>query len=94
MPQVFNLKLQFSLAINTILWRIVLAIIKILEPVNKDISTSTSVVAEYDMNENFFSIWSYKEGDVCKTEGVKQNMQFDKEIARQLRDALNVFLKE
>ena len=65
-----------------------------LDRIHKDIRVTTSIVADYDMDDQFFSIWSYKQGDLDRTEGVKQNMQFDKEIARKLRDALNQFLQE
>ena len=65
-----------------------------LDRIHKDIHVNSSIVADYDMDDQFFSIWSYKQGDLDRTEGVKQNMQFDKEMARELRDALDQFLME
>lgn len=65
-----------------------------LDRIHKDSRVKSLIVADYDMDDQLFTIWSYKQGDLDRTEGVKQNMQFDKEMARKLRDALNQFLLE
>ena len=61
---------------------------------SKNIQSSSEIVADYGMDDTYFSIWSYKKGDMLRSGTCPQNMQFDKEIARQLRDALNEFLVE
>jgi len=65
-----------------------------LDRIHKDIRINASSVADFDMDDQFFSIWSYRQGDLDRTKGGSQNMQFDKEMARKLRDALNQFLLE
>lgn len=65
-----------------------------LERTKKDIRASTSIVADYDMDDRFFSIWSYRQGDLDRNKSGSQNMQFDKAMARKLRDALNHFLND
>lgn len=65
-----------------------------LERTHKSIQANSSIVADYNMDNRFFSIWSYRQGDLDRTKGGSQNMQFDKEMARKLRDALNQFLME
>ncbi|MCL2188753.1 MAG: hypothetical protein FWC16_07165 [Defluviitaleaceae bacterium] len=74
-----------------------MAIIKSLEKdTNKNIQRLTSktavTAADFNADEEYFSIWSYKNGDVARERGCPQNMQFDKEVATILRDALNEFL--
>ena len=59
---------------------------------SKNIKPNADIVADYGMDDTYFSIWSYKKGDLSRSGNCSQNMQFDKEIARQLRDALNEFL--
>lgn len=61
---------------------------------SKDINPNSSIVADYNMDDQYFSIWSYKNGDLSRSGNCSQNMQFDKTTARQLRDALNKFLLE
>ena len=65
-----------------------------LERTHKDIRVNTSIVADYDMDDRYFSLWSYRKGDFGRTKGGSQNMQFDKEMACKLRDALDHFLNE
>ena len=65
-----------------------------LERAHKDIRVNSSSVADYDMDDRYFSIWSYRQGDMDRAKNGSQNMQFDKEMARKLRDALNQFLLE
>ena len=59
---------------------------------SKNIQPNSDIAADYGMDDTYFSIWSYKKGDLSRSGNCSQNMQFDKEIARQLRDALNEFL--
>lgn len=65
-----------------------------LQRTSKDIIVTTSSVADFNMDNQHFSIWSYKNGDLTRSGTCPQNMQFDKAVARQLRDALNQFLLE
>ena len=65
-----------------------------LDRTHKDIRPNSDIVADYNMDGRFFSIWSFKQGDLDRTEGSKQNLQFDKQMAQKLRDALNQFLNE
>lgn len=58
----------------------------------KDIPVRSEIVAEFNMNSEYFSIWSYKAGDLDRTESSKQNIQFDKQIAEELYSALGRFL--
>ncbi|MCL2300316.1 MAG: hypothetical protein FWC27_09260 [Firmicutes bacterium] len=68
----------------------------IIQSLKLDNSRSTSrqgqTAADYNMNGDFFTIWSYKNGDVNRDGDCPQVMQFDKNVAKVLRDALNVFL--
>lgn len=61
---------------------------------SKDIRANSEIVADYNMDDQYFSIWSYRKGDLARSGDCPQNMQFDKKIARELRDALNQFLLE
>ena len=70
-----------------------MAIIKLLK---KDSSKAYPMrgetSADYNFYGEYFSVWSYKDGDLSQSGVCTQNMQFNKEIAKQLRDALNDFL--
>lgn len=65
-----------------------------LQRTSKGIKVTTSSAADFNMDNQYFSIWSYKNGDLNRSGNCPQNMQFDKTVARQLRDALNQFLLE
>jgi hypothetical protein len=70
-----------------------MAIIKSLEKdTSKSIPLRTEAVADYNFYDEHFSIWSYKDGDFSRNDTPKQNMQFNREMAKTLRDALNDFL--
>jgi len=69
-----------------------MAIIRKLRKTTKNIPTRSETVAEYNSDELYFSIWSYKDGDLSGEGTCKQNMQFDKEIAKNLYNALKSFL--
>jgi len=76
-----------------------MAIIQSLEKdSNKNIPRLTNKTAitatDFNVDEEYFSIWSYKNGDVARERGCPQNMQFDKEIVKILCDALNDFLTD
>ena len=60
----------------------------------KTIRIGSHTVADYNMDREFFSIWTYRENDPLCQSGCPQNMQFDHTVARDLRDALNIFLGE
>ena len=69
-----------------------MAIIRNLRKTTKGIPNRSETIAEYNSDENFFSIWSYKDGDLSGEGTCKQNMQFDKQIAKDLYNALKSFL--
>lgn len=58
----------------------------------KSIPKQSEIVAEYNMDNEYFSIWSYKKGDFQRAESSKQNIQFDSKIAEELYEALGQFL--
>ena len=60
----------------------------------KNTKKQTRIVADYDMDNEYFRLWTYKKNDNTGIEGAKQTILLDKEIARKLRDELNVFLEE
>ena len=67
---------------------------ELLHTPGKAIPTQTETVADYNMDDQYFSLWSYKNGDIQRAGNCHQNMQFNKEHARELRDLLNKFLGE
>ena len=38
-----------------------------LERTHKDIRVNTSIVADYDMDDRYFSLWSYRQGDFIRS---------------------------
>jgi hypothetical protein len=64
----------------------------LIEVKNKNIPLESETAADYCFDGEHFSIWSYKNGDINRNGSCPQNMQFDKEKAKTLRDALNRFL--
>ena len=72
-----------------------MAIVKSIEKVSgKKIPKNRETTIDYNADNYFFSIWSYRDGDIGHIYGSKQNMQFNKEMAKKLRNALNAFLQE
>jgi len=71
-----------------------MAIIKDIIRTNKQSHAQKVVSADYYYDNMYFQISTYKAGDVHRTEGKKQIIQFDKETARSLIDLLNEFLKQ
>ena len=69
-----------------------MAIIREIRKTSKSIPTRSETIAEYNSDEHFFSIWSYKDGDLSGEGTCKQNMQFDKQVANDLFTALKSFL--
>jgi hypothetical protein len=61
---------------------------------HKNTKRQTRIVADYDMDNEFFRLWTYKKNDDTGIEGAKQIIVLDKEIAQKLRDELSVFLGE
>jgi hypothetical protein len=52
----------------------------------------TEICAEYSSTKNLFSLCSFRESDINGIGNASQNMQFTKEIAEILYDALGKFL--
>lgn len=71
-----------------------MAIIKSLVLCDDKPQDRTSVVADYCYDKNFFQIRTYKAGDQNRSQGSKQNVQIDKEMAKEIIKKLNVFLKQ
>ncbi|MCL1823924.1 MAG: hypothetical protein FWG44_06945 [Oscillospiraceae bacterium] len=69
-------------------------IVSLREDLSKNIELHGEHPADYCFNSEHFSIWSYKNGDINRNGACTQNMQFNKEMAKILRDALNVFLQD
>lgn len=63
-----------------------------LKRCDKVIRIASHTAADYNMDHQYFSIWTYRESAPLCHGGCPQNMQFDHALARELRDALNVFL--
>ena len=59
---------------------------------SKDMRSRGETAADYNSDGMYFAIWSYKNGDINRNGDCPQQMQFDKKVAKVLRDALNVFL--
>jgi hypothetical protein len=69
-----------------------MAIIKEIIKTSKNITSRSEIVAEYSADEQYFSIWTHKAGDLTGEGTRKQNMQFDKRVANDLYEALKSFL--
>ena len=71
-----------------------MAIIKsLIHDSSKKVPRQTETAADYNSDGEYFSIWSYRNGDIRRNGNCPQNMQFDKEMAITLRDALNRFIQ-
>ena len=71
-----------------------MAILSELVNVNEQPNARTSVSGDYCFNNNYFQIRTYKAGDTNRTEGQKQNIQLDKEMAQNLVILLNQFIEK
>lgn len=69
-----------------------MAIIDDIRKKDKDIRANTHTVMDYNFDENYYSIWTYKSGDVDGEYGTKQSLQFDKKIAKKLIRTLQDFV--
>lgn len=47
---------------------------------------------DYKFNDEFYSIWTYKSGDIKGEYGTKQNLQFDNQMAIRLVETLEEFI--
>ena len=63
-----------------------------LRKTEKDIYHKSKTIAGYNMDKEFFSIWSYREKDTSGKGSASQNMQFDEKVAKVLFNALEEFL--
>ena len=70
-----------------------MAIIRsLINDTSKSIRSRGETAADYNFDDEYFSVWSYKNGDMKREGDCPQNIQFDKEMAKALRDGLNAFL--
>lgn len=69
-----------------------MAIIKKIRKVSKKISPTSYTVMDYNYNDLYYSIWTYKSGDLDGREGTKQTLQFDKTLAIELVKSLEEFI--
>ncbi len=61
---------------------------------NDDIQTRTNTVADYCFNNEYFQIRTYSQNDIKRENGAKQNIQINKDIAKNLIDLLNTFIED
>lgn len=71
-----------------------MAFIRKLVHVNETPKNKTAVSADYCFNESAFQIRTYKNGDVLRAEGSKQNIQLNREMALELKNRLQEFLDQ
>lgn len=55
---------------------------------------SGEVIGDVIIEKDYFQLRTYAKNDHYREKGSKQNIQFDKAIAREFRDMLNEFLNE
>ena len=65
-----------------------------LEKVETNINKRTSVLGDYSYDKAHFQIRTYKAGDRNKSEGHKQNIQIDKNMAKNLIEYLTIFVEQ
>ena len=72
-----------------------MAIIRSLQYVtDKKIPTQSETAADYTMDDEYFSIWSYTNGDFNRNGECHQNMQFNRQQAKELMTALDKFINK
>lgn len=71
-----------------------MAFINELVKVNDIPQVRTGVSADYCFNEHAFQIRTYKAGDSQRTEGSKQNLQLNKQMAQELIAKLQDFVDQ
>ncbi|HEY9016848.1 hypothetical protein [Thiomicrospira sp.] len=71
-----------------------MAFIRELIHVNETPQNRTAVSADYCFNESAFQIRTYKNGDIHREEGSKQNIQLNREMAIELKNKLQEFLDQ
>jgi len=71
-----------------------MAILSELVSVNEQPNARTSVSGDYCFDRNYFQIRTYKAGDTSRTQGQKQNIQLNKEMAQSLVRLLNQFIEQ
>ena len=71
-----------------------MAILSNLVHINETPNARTNVYGDYCFDRNYFQIRTYKAGDTTRSEGQKQNIQLDVEMAKELRTLLNQFIEQ
>jgi len=71
-----------------------MALINELIKINETPKIRTGVSADYCFNETIFQVRTYKNGDNKRSEGQKQNIQLNKEVASQLVSKLQEFINQ
>ena len=69
-----------------------MAIIDDIRKRDKKINASTHTVMDYNFDDRYYSIWTYKSADTDGEHGPKQSLQFDKHNALKLIKTLEEFL--
>ena len=71
-----------------------MAIIKKLISCDDTPQKRTAVLADYCYDRDLFQIRTYKEGDQTRSEGSKQSIQIDKDIAKVIIEKLKIFVNQ
>ena len=58
----------------------------------KSINNKGTSAADYNFDDTHFQIWGYKDGDLKRGGNPTQQLTFDVDMAKELRDAINTFL--
>ncbi|MDY0234547.1 MAG: hypothetical protein RBR71_00755 [Gudongella sp.] len=69
-----------------------MAIIKDIRKVDKKIKPTSHTVMDYNSNEDYYSMWTYKSNDPNGEEGSKQTLQFDLKQVKVLLKTLEEFI--
>lgn len=71
-----------------------MAFVNELIKVNDTPKVRSGVSADYCFNESAFQIRTYKAGDLQRTDGSKQNLQLNKQMAQELIVKLQAFVEQ
>lgn len=71
-----------------------MAIIKDLHLCSDKPQVRTAVSADYCFDQSLFQIRTYKDGDKNRSEGSKQNIQIDKDMAQIIINQLQAFVNQ
>ena len=69
-----------------------MAIITDIKKVDKKIKPNSHTVMDYNFNNDYYSMWTFKSNDPNGLEGSKQTLQFDLKQAKILLKTLEEFI--